>query len=51
MRIWNIRTGVWQLVVHGHRESIKGVDISRTENFLVTASFDQHVTLWRYEVL
>ena len=51
VRVWDIRTGVWQLAVQGHREPIKGVDISRTENLLATASLDQQVTLWRYEVL
>ena len=51
MRVWDIRTGVWQLVVQGHKRSVRGVDISRTENLLATASVDQHVTLWRYEVL
>ena len=50
VRVWDIRTGVWQLVVQGHTESITAVDVSRTENFLVTASVDHHVTLWRYEV-
>ena len=50
MRVWDIRTGVWQLVVQGHREPVRGVDISGTENLLATASLDQHVALWRYEV-
>ena len=51
VRVWDIRTGVWQLVVRGHRKPVRGVDISRTEKLLATASVDQHVTLWRYEVL
>ena len=51
MRIWDIRTGVWQLVVRGHRDSVREVDVSGTENFLVTLSADRHVTLWRCEVL
>ena len=51
VRVWDVRTGVWQLVVQGHRSLVREVDISRTGNFLVTASFDRHVTLWRYEVL
>ena len=51
VRVWDIRAGVWQLVVQGHRGSVTGVDISRTENLLVTASLDRQVTLWRYEML
>ena len=51
VRVWDIRTGVWQLVVQGHRNSVTAVDISKTENLLATASVDRRVTLWRYEVL
>ena len=51
MRVWDIRTGVWQLVVQGHLESVRGVDISYAENLVATASLDQQVVLWRYEVL
>ena len=51
VRVWDIRTGLWQLVVQGHRDTVREVDISKAENLLATASVDQHVTLWRYEVL
>ena len=51
VRVWDIRTGVWQLVIWGHGMAVMGVDISGAENFLATASSDCHATLWRYEVL
>ena len=51
VRVWDIRTGVSQVVLRGHGMAVMGVDISGTDNFLVTASIDQHVSLWRYEVL
>ena len=51
MRVWDIRTGVYQLIVQGHTKSAEAVDVSVTENFLVTASTDGDVTLWSYEVL
>ena len=49
VRVWDTRTGFWQLVVWGHRSSVIGVATS--ENFLATASIDRCVTLWRYAVL
>ena len=49
--VWDIRTGVWQLVIRGHMGAVMKVDISGTENFFMTASLDCHATLWRYEVL
>ena len=51
MRVWDIRTGVWQLVVKGHRESAPAVDAGGTENVLAIASLDRHVTLWRHKIL
>ena len=51
VRVWDIRTGVWQLIVHGHTGAARDVDVSGTENFLVTASLDGHVTLWSYDLL
>ena len=46
VRIWDIRTGVWQLVIQGHRKPVRGVDISRTENLLATASLDRQAVLY-----
>ena len=51
VRVWNIRTGVWQLVMRGHWGAVMDVDIGGTENFIATASPDCNFTLWRYEVL
>ena len=51
MLLWDIRTGVWQLAIRGHKEAVRDVDISETENILGSASTDCHVTLWRFEVL
>ena len=50
MRVWDIRSGVWRLIVQGHRASVK-MDISGTENFLVTAGVDRHVAFWKYDLL
>ena len=51
MCVWDIRTGLWQLEVQGHVAGVLDVDVSGAENFLAAASADQHVSLWRYEVL
>ena len=50
MRVWDIRTGTWQLVVQGHEEGLLDVDVSGPENLLATASQDGHGTLLRYEI-
>ena len=50
VRVWDIRTGVWQLMLQGHTKSVQAVAVSGRENFLATAGVDCHVTLWRYEV-
>ena len=51
VRVWDIQTGVWQLIVQGHTNSVEEVDVSATGNLLASASFDRHVTLWSYELL
>ena len=51
LRVWDIRTGIWQLVVQGHGTGDLDVDVSGTENLLATASQNCHATLWRYELL
>ena len=50
-RVWDMRTGDWQLVIRGHGKSVMEVATNGTENFLASASTDRYVTLWRYEML
>ena len=50
VRVWDIQSGVCQLTLQGNM-GLWGVDASQTPDFLVTTGNDNHVRLWRYEVL
>lgn len=45
IRVWNVRTGVWQLMVHRHKSGVQSVAVSGTKDLLATAGLDGHVTL------
>ena len=51
VRVWDTESGVCQLTIQGHMNSVRGVDVSRIQNFLVTAGHDGHVSVWKYELL
>ena len=50
VRVWDSKSGVCQLTLQGHMDRVRGVDVSRTQNLLLTASDDGRVVLWRYEL-
>ena len=51
VRVWDTESGVCQLTIQGHMHFVRGVDVSRTQNFLTTAGADGHVVVWKYELL
>ena len=51
VRVWDAESGVCQLTLEGHTDHVYGVDVSRTQNFLATASEDRQVTVWKYKLL
>ena len=51
VRVWDTQTGVCQLTLQGHKEDIRGVDVSRTQNFLASVDYDGKVKVWKYKQL
>ena len=51
VRVWDIESGVCQLTLKGHTNWVRGVDLSRTQNFLATAGEDRRVMVWKYALL
>ena len=51
VRVWDTRNGICQLTLQGHTDWIREVDVSQTQDFLVIASKDGHVTVWKYKLL
>ena len=51
VRVWDIESGVCLLTLEGHMDWVRGVDVSRTQNFLATAGEDRHVAVWKYKLL
>ena len=51
VRIWDVGLDDWVLTLRGHMDTVQDVGVSRTENYLATASRDRHVTIWKYNVL
>ena len=51
VRIWDTESGVCQLMLEGHIDWVRAVDVNRTQSFLVTAGDDGYVTVWKYKVL
>ena len=49
VRIWNTRTGFWELIVR-HTNSVEELDVSGAECFLAIAGAN-HVTLWTCDLL
>ena len=51
VRVWDTESGVCQLTLQGHIGLVRGVDVSRTQNFLATTDDDGYVTVWKYKLL
>ena len=51
VRLWDVALDDWVLTLRGHTDEVKDVGVSRTENYLATASSDCRVTIWKYNVL
>ena len=51
VRVWDTQNGICHLMVKGHTDWIRGVDVSQTQDFLATASKDGHVAVWKYKLL
>ena len=51
VRVWDTESGICLLTLQGHKDLVRGVDVSRTQNFLATAGEDGHVTVWKYKWL
>ena len=51
VRVWDTESGACQLTLEGHKDWVRRVDISRTQNLLATTGHDGHVTVWKYNQL
>ena len=51
VRVWDTERGVCQLTLQGQTNWVRGVDVSRTQNFLAIAGRDGHTTVWKYKRL
>ena len=50
-RLWNIRNGMQQCSLHGHRGWVLSVDTSRVGNYLAIGDGKGQVSLWKYKVI
>ena len=51
VQLWDTRTGVCQLSLRAPDDFFRGVDVSRTQNFLATSCRDGHTAVWKYKWL
>ena len=50
VRLWDTELDDWVLNLRGHTDVVTDVGVSRTEDYLATAS-GHMVTIWKYDVL
>ncbi|KII87799.1 hypothetical protein PLICRDRAFT_176565 [Plicaturopsis crispa FD-325 SS-3] len=51
VRLWDLRSGVAQLVIQGHKNTVTSVDLSGDGKLLVSGSGDKEVRIWRYTII
>ncbi|KAG2341660.1 WD40 repeat-like protein [Suillus weaverae] len=51
VRMWDLKTGVVQFVIQGHKNTVTTVDLSRDGRLLASGSGDREVRLWSYSII
>jgi glucose repression regulatory protein TUP1 len=51
VRLWDLRTGMTQIMIQGHKNTVTSLDLSLDGRQLVTGSGDCEVRIWTYTIL
>lgn len=51
VRMWDLKTGMVQFVIQGHKNTVTTVDLSKDGQLLASGSGDREVRLWSYSIL
>ncbi|KAG1730837.1 WD40-repeat-containing domain protein [Suillus paluster] len=51
VRMWDLKTGMVEFVIQGHKNTVTTVDLSKDGRLLASGSGDREVRLWSYSIL
>ncbi|OJA15460.1 hypothetical protein AZE42_02200 [Rhizopogon vesiculosus] len=51
VRMWDLKTGMVQFVIQGHKNTVTTVDLSKDGRLLASGSGDHEVRIWSYSIL